>query len=237
MISSSGLVISTLPELRFHRTRIFTRSEDSETEPFEIPEYPYGISIILAYPREIIRGIHDEPTMEYYNAYNHNKHQLDDLMMKCADYIKSQGYNAYAQTGDVKEFGIFRTIMPNKTVAVKAGLGWIGKSALFITEDFGSAVRLGSVLTDMPVPCPETIFQSRCGSCMLCTKACPGGAISGRNWSPDLDRDDFYDAMACRKKAREIAARVLNKKATLCGKCMEVCPYTRRYTEAVLSNT
>ncbi len=211
------------------------QSEDSEKEPFEIPEYPYGVSIALAYPKEVIKGIQDGPTMEYYDAYHSSKHQLDDLAVLCAEYIKAQGYKAYPQTGETKEFGIFRTIMPHKTVAVKAGLGWIGKSALFLTEAYGSAVRLTSVLTDMPMEYPKTIPQSKCGSCMLCTKACPGGAISGRNWSPDLERDDFYDAMACRKKAREIAAKVLDKKITLCGKCIEVCPYTKKYTEAVLA--
>ena len=50
-----------------------------------------------------------------------------------------------------KEYGIFRTVMPHKTVAVHAGLGWIGKSALFVTEKYGSAVRLTSVLTDAPL--------------------------------------------------------------------------------------
>jgi len=78
----------------------------------------------------------------------------------------------------------------------------------------------------------EPTIHSRCGSCMLCTNACPGGAISGRVWTPELDRDEFFDAMACRRKAREIAAKALNKQITLCGKCIEVCPYTRKYTEA-----
>lgn len=122
--------------------------------------------------------------------------------------------------------------MPHKTVAVMAGLGWIGKSALFITEEYGSAVRLTSVLTDAPVDYNKSIIWSKCGGCMLCYEACPGKAISGREWSPDIDRDDFFDAMACRKKAREIAANTLNKKITLCGKCIEVCPYTKKYTLA-----
>ncbi|MGB8451461.1 MAG: 4Fe-4S double cluster binding domain-containing protein [Anaerocolumna sp.] len=67
---------------------------------------------------------------------------------------------------------------------------------------------------------------------MICTDACPGKAISGRVWSLVLDRDDFFDAMACRKKAREIAAKSIDKKITLCGKCIEVCPYTRKYTQS-----
>jgi epoxyqueuosine reductase QueG len=129
----------------------------------------------------------------------------------------------------MKEYGNFRNIMPHKTVAVKAGLGTIGKSALFITKQYGSAVRLTSVLTDAPLNIKEPEVESICGSCMICANACPGKAISGRNWSPELNRDDFFDVGACRKKARELAAQALDKKITLCGKCIEVCPYTRKY--------
>jgi len=209
------------------------RSEDSVTEPFEIPQYPYGVSIVLCHQKDVIKNIKDKPTMDYYNAYQELSSKLDELAVLCAEYIKKQGYNAYPQTvADTKEFGIFRTVMPHKTVAVMAGLGWIGKSALFITEEYGSAVRLTSVLTDAPVDYNKSIIWSKCGGCMLCYEACPGKAISGREWSPDIDRDDFFDAMACRKKAREIAANTLNKKITLCGKCIEVCPYTKKYTLA-----
>lgn len=207
------------------------RSEDSVTEPIDIPHYPFGISIILAHPKDVIKNIHNAPTMNYYDAYHRLSHKLDELAILCAEYIKEQGYSAYPQTGSAtKEYGIFRTVMPHKTVAVRAGLGWIGKSALFVTENYGSAVRLTSVLTDAPLDYNKQIPTSNCGNCMICTSACPGKAISGRVWSPELDRDDFFDAMACRKKAREIAAKAIDKQITLCGKCIEVCPYTRKYT-------
>jgi epoxyqueuosine reductase QueG len=208
------------------------RSEDSVTEPIDIPHYPIGISILLAYPREVIRNIGNAPTMEYYDEYHSINHMLDHLAILCANYIKDQGYNAYPQTDQAtKEYGIFRTVMPHKTVAIHAGLGWIGKSALFITEQYGSAIRLISVLTDAPLEYNQQITQSKCGSCRLCTNACPGKAISGKLWSPELEREEYFDAMACRRTAREIAAKTLNKQITLCGKCIEICPYTRKYTK------
>jgi epoxyqueuosine reductase QueG len=209
-----------------------TRSEDSVTEPINITQYPVGISIILALPREVIRNITDAPTIEYYNAYHTLNAKLDELAIMCASYLKEQGYQAYPQTvSATKEYGNFRTVMPHKTVAVHAGLGWIGKSALFLTEKYGSAVRLTSVLTNAPLEFyKEPILQSKCKSCMLCTEACPGKAISGHIWNSDLDREEYFDAMTCRRKAREIAAKSIDKQITLCGKCIEVCPYTRKYT-------
>jgi len=206
------------------------KSEDSAKGEIVIPRYPFGVSIALAYPKEVIRGISEAPTMEYYDAYHRLNEKLDKLATMCAELIKEQGYHAYAQTGSAtQEYGIFRTVMPHKTVAMHAGLGWIGKSTLFLTEAYGSAIRLTSVLTDAPLACDEAILSSKCGSCMRCTNACPGKAISGRVWSPELDREAFYDALSCRKKAREISARAINQQITLCGKCIEVCPYTRKY--------
>lgn len=207
------------------------RSEDSVTEPIDIPHYPIGISIIHAYPNEVIRNIGSSPTMDYFDALHRIENMLDDLAILCAEYIKKQGYNAYPQTvSNTKEYGIFRTVMPHKTVAIHAGLGWIGKSTLFTTEQYGSAIRLTSVLTDAPLEYNRQIIQSKCGSCMLCTNACPGKAISGKLWSPELEREEYFDAKACRKAAREIAAKAINKQITLCGKCIEICPYTRKYT-------
>ncbi len=207
--------------------------EGTVTEPIGIPQYPYAVSIILAHPKEVIRNISSAPTMDYFNAYHRLNDKLDELAVLCAQYIKEQGYQAYPQTvSSIQEYGVFRTAMPHKTVAVQAGLGWIGKSALFITEKYGSAIRLTSVLTDAPLEYNKQMIASKCRGCMLCTDACPGKAISGKLWSPELDRDDYFNAQACRQKAREIAAKSINKQITLCGKCIEICPYTKKYTLA-----
>ncbi len=209
-----------------------SRSFDSVTEPFDLPNYQYGISIILAYPKVVIKSISNSPTMDYYNAYQSLNNKLDQLAILCAEYIKENGYNTYPQTvSSTKEYGIYQTKMPHKTVAINAGLGWIGKSALFVTEKYGSAVRLTSVLTDAPLDYNKSIMQPKCGRCMICTDSCPGKAIIGRTWDPELVRDDLLNAIVCRKKARELSLKYLDKQITLCGKCVEVCPYTRQYTE------
>lgn len=210
-----------------------SRNEATIKESYDIPHYPVGIAIAIAIPKSVIKEINIAPTMDYYDAYHDLNNKLDRLALLCAEYIKSQGYQAYPQTvSAVREYGNYRTAMPHKTVAVHAGLGWIGKSALFVTKDYGSALRLTSVLSDAPFICNEPTTSSKCGNCNQCEKACPGHAISGQNWSPELDRDIFFDALACRKKAREIAAKTLDKEITLCGKCIEICPYTRRYIES-----
>lgn len=189
-----------------------------------------GVSVAVKLPREVILSIHDGPNRDYFDLYHQMNAKLDEIVLAGEKYIRACGYHAAAQTTDaVEEFGVYRTKMPHKTVAVRSGLGWIGKSALFVTEQYGSAVRLSSVLTDAPLKTGTPVTESRCGSCMICTQACPGKAISGIAWNVNLDRDAFFDPLKCRKKARELAAQKIHEEITLCGKCIEVCPYTRNY--------
>lgn len=38
-----------------------------------------------------------------------------------------------------------------------------------------------------------------------CTKACPGQTITGKLWDAERDRDEIFDPIKCRQKARQIA--------------------------------
>jgi epoxyqueuosine reductase QueG len=189
-----------------------------------------GVSVAVAIPREIVVSIHDGPNMEYYDAYHEINAKLDSIIQRGEELLTSMGYKAHAQTlTRVKEFGNYRTILPHKTVATRAGLGWIGKCALLVTESFGSAVRISSLITNAPLECGEPVTASRCGGCTVCVQACPAKAASGLLWDADLDRDIFFDVAACRSKARELSKTLLDKEITLCGKCIEACPYTQKY--------
>lgn len=197
------------------------------------PDMPYGVSVAVAIPAEIVESIHDGPNLAYYDAYYALNEKLDGLITTGKEFLESKGYRAYAQTTDaVREFDTYRTKLPHKTVATNAGLGWIGKSALLVTEQFGSAVRISSLVTNAQLECAAPITESKCGGCTVCTNACPGKAISGKLWRVDLDRDEFFDPLACRKKARALSTERMEKEITLCGKCIEICPYTQRYLHA-----
>lgn len=123
------------------------------------------------------------------------------------------------------------TLLPHKTVATRAGLGWIGKCALLVTPEYGSAVRISSVLTDAPIETASPIDSSRCGTCTICQEACPAQAVRGKLWSAGMQRNEIYDAFECRKTAKERAAKI-GVNETLCGLCILVCPWTKKFLEA-----
>lgn len=203
--------------------------------PAEVREgLPVGISVLVTYPPEVICGIAELPTQEYNDWYDLLNERLDALVTYGAELLRGRGYAAVAQTRERVGTGEQEncTTLPHKTVATRAGMGWIGKSALLITEQYGSAVRLSSILTDAPLQTTEPIDESRCGKwCWACRTDCPAKAIRGKLWNVGVERDELVDAVACREVARARAKQGFGGDGiTICGKCIETCPYTRGYT-------
>lgn len=198
--------------------------------PPEIREnLPIGISVAVKYPKDVIRGINELPTQEYCDWYNRLNERLDNLVIFGAQALQILGYDAVAQTREHVGIGDEDSrMLPHKTVATRAGLGWIGKCALLITEEYGSMIRLSSILTNAPLQTVEPVNISKCGDCMICTKDCPAGAVSGKLWEAGMKREDFFNAASCRETARKRAMQGFGGDITICGKCIEVCTYTRR---------
>ncbi len=190
----------------------------------------YGISFAIALNPKILKGIHGGPTEGYYEEYNKINKELDNIAVSCVKYIEQQGYRAVAQTSTyVTSDDNLTTPLPHKTVATRAGLGWIGKNALLINEKYGSGIRISSVVTDMPLIADMPINESKCGKCNRCTISCPGSSIKGKLWDINSSREELLDPFKCRKKARELSKQKIGVEISLCGKCVEVCPYTQEY--------
>lgn len=220
-------------ELLSHGADLVGFGDLKELPPDARENLPIGICVAVKYPKEVIRGIADLPTQLYREWYDRLNERLDMLVTLGADALKALGYGAIAQTRARVGIGEtdYNTPLPHKTVATRAGIGWIGKSALLVTPQYGSMVRLSTILTNAPLETTQPINRSKCGSCRICTDACPAGAVSGKAWEVGMNRDEFFDAVKCRKTARERAKQGFGGEITICGKCIEVCPYTRRYLD------
>jgi epoxyqueuosine reductase QueG len=110
-----------------------------------------------------------------------------------------------------------------KYAAVQAGLGWIGKSGVLITKEFGPRVRLAAILLDYPLDCGSPITKSLCGSCQACVDACLWGVIKGVNWNISSKRDELLDYKLCNTKRSEYI--VSNGRKHTCGYCILACPW------------
>jgi epoxyqueuosine reductase QueG len=193
----------------------------------------FAISIAVALDPTIIASIHKGPTKEYCSEYRRANALLSELADYAAKMIRNLGYRAIpkAPTNVGIDPQTQSTILPHKTVATRAGLGWIGKCALLVTREYGAAIRLTTVLTDAELETGTPTDQSFCGDCLSCVKLCPGDAPSGKNWSVNLQRDSFFDAFACKKAACEQAITRMGIDDTICGICISVCPWTIKYVD------
>lgn len=201
-----------------------------DMEGIEAYGYPVGVSVAVPIPSDILRGMEEGPTKEYYDMYFELNNKLNNIVSAGEAFLKKRGYKAYAQTTDVvKQDNDDRSVLPHKTVATRAGLGWIGKSCLLVTPEYGSAIRISSLLTDAPLKFSKPIGKSRCGSCNRCVEACPAKALKGTLWESGMAREDIFERGVCRKKQRELLKARTGIEDGLCGICFVVCPYTRKY--------
>jgi epoxyqueuosine reductase QueG len=202
--------------------------------------FPTAISIAVPLDPRIISGITDGPTFEYWEEYQRANELLASLGKRTVNLLWNNGHQAkWLAPTIVSNDPVTRTsvsydpmtmssLLPHKTAATLSGLGWIGKCALLITKEFGSAVRLTTVLTDAELPPGKPVEFSRCGKCDDCVTACPAHAATGKLWTAGINRESFFDAFACRKTAFAQAARI-GVHETICGRCIVSCPHTQKY--------
>ena len=199
--------------------------------------YSYGISIGRKLDDAIIDSIITGTNMEYYKLYKETNVYLLGLVTGLAAKINALGVRSLTITPTSNQLyrspeyaRTLRHYFSHKMVGTRAGLGWIGKSDLFVSVKFGPRLRLASILVDYPLKALEPpIDSSRCGKCNVCVEACPAKAATGKLWNIKVDRDEFYDAYKCLDKAKEISLAATGQNDDeICGICIAVCPAGRK---------
>jgi epoxyqueuosine reductase len=125
--------------------------------------------------------------------------------------------------------------MVERSLAVQAGVGWIGKNTCVIRQGVGSWLLLGVIVTSLPVEEEDAALPAadRCGSCTRCIDACPTDALLG---AKDAAAPRGMDASRC------IAYLTIEKKGAIdeelraemgrqvfgCDICQDVCPWNRK---------
>lgn len=199
-------------------------------------ELPVGVAVATPVPASIVQELKTAPTREYYDAYHELNARLDRMVEAGAEFLRRQGWQAAAHTTKTVAYdrARFCTPLPHKTVATRAGLGWIGKNCLLVTQEYGSAVRICSLVTDAPLATAAPILESRCGGCKNCVAHCPGRALTGALWRAGMPRQQLLDVQTCRSTQIRRMKAATGIDTDLCGLCFAVCPYTRRYLNRAL---
>ena len=191
------------------------------------PNLVYAITVAVKLPDAVLKTIMERPSQQYFHEYRTANALLDRITFLGARLIENNGYSAFpiaASQSTSDDKSSYKAIFPHKTGAVLSGLGFIGKSGLFISTKFGSKIRLATILTDMPLVSELPIIKNGCGDCKECERACPGGAISGIPYEIGMKRDDFFSAEKCSRNMKNYKDV---GRGAVCGICIKVCPYNR----------
>jgi len=140
-----------------------------------------------------------------------------------------------AQTGCTTRSYVDTGPLVERSLAVQAGVGWIGKNTCVIRQGVGSWLLLGVIVTSLPAEerAAAMLAADRCGSCTRCIDACPTDALLGTK-DPTASRG--MDASRCiayltieKKGAIEESLREpMGRQVFGCDICQDVCPWNRK---------
>ncbi|WP_044640954.1 tRNA epoxyqueuosine(34) reductase QueG [Risungbinella massiliensis] len=140
-----------------------------------MPKAKSIIAIAIAYPSRL----HNAPVSKpgsYRGIFARASwgedyhHVLRRKLQKLGEYLQEIVPDA------VVESMVDTGVLSDRAVAERAGIGWSGKNTSLITEEFGSWVYLGEMITDVYLP-PDEPIADQCGDCTICIDACPTNAI------------------------------------------------------------
>ena len=113
-----------------------------------------------------------------------------------------------------------------KSWAVRAGIGWLGKHSNVISKEYGSWIFLGELLLNLELEYDEPAVD-HCGTCRICLDACPTSAITE---SQVIDSNKCISYATIELREEELPENISsNLQGWIygCDICQEVCPWNR----------
>jgi len=173
-------------------------------------EYKNAIVILYPMDHEEMRYVtQDRAGTETMRAYM----EISKTAIGLSQKIRKMGWRAraYCEGADLLHIPL----------AINAGLGELGKHGSLISREFGSSMRIASVLTDLPLQHDSPVdigVDDLCLGCRRCTIDCPVDAISDQKQTVRGVEKWYVDFDKCVPYFTE---------AVGCGICIEVCPWSK----------
>jgi epoxyqueuosine reductase len=157
-------------------------------------------------------------TVANYAQYEDYHLFIKKQLRKLTNFIAS-----IAGTGFSFKICVDSAPLAERTLAARAGLGFIGKNRMLINPQLGPQIFLAEIVTSLKLP-PDEPINAGCSNCNKCLTACPTGALM-----PDghLDANKCISYLTIEYKdefpgelAPKISARLFG-----CDECVLACPH------------
>ena len=200
-------------------------------------DYPvYPENLLNGFTRGIVIGVKlsdavfdglPETRPLYAKQYQVANDRLDRMAFEIARTIEKMGYNAIPiPASKILKDLHWSSFISHKAIARAAGVGWIGKNLLLITEEFGPRIRMATILTDMPLDTGHPV-KRKCGKCRECIESCIVNALSEVDFEDYPKREDALNVDRCAEKLEEYASDP-DIGFMVCGICVKVCPWGKK---------
>jgi len=114
--------------------------------------------------------------------------------------------------------------LAERALAVRGGLGFIGKNHMLINPELGCEIFLGEIITDLEIPPDLSPVRAGCADCTRCLDACPTGALRP-DGQFDAGRCINYLTIEHKGPISPDLARKIGERLFGCDECILACPY------------
>lgn len=161
---------------------------------------------------------------DYHNVL---KDKMKQLAMDIEQFIETSFiYRAFVDSAPILE----------RALAVRSGLGWIGKNSHLIQKGRGSFFFISTIFTSLELKPDSPFTTSHCGRCQACINSCPKQAIMP-NKTIDSNRcisyltieaKDNWDASVSNSQSANDDSQCNPSNYIFgCDICQQVCPHNR----------
>jgi epoxyqueuosine reductase len=139
--------------------------------------------------------------------------KLKQLLKEIQTLDQSIQGRYYVDTGPVLE----------RSLAERAGIGWMGKNTMVMDQSLGSYIFLGEILLncDLNSDQPQT---DHCGTCTKCIEACPTDALV-KPYELDARKCISYLTIEKRGELSQSESEMMGPYVFGCDICQVVCPW------------
>lgn len=152
------------------------------------------------------------------------KERMNQLCQKLQLLMPEEEFLSFTDSSPILE----------RDLALRAGLGWVGKNTCLIHPKKGSLFFIGEIYTSLKLETQTDPLPDFCGTCRRCIDICPTGALLEPR-KMDARRCISYLTIESRQVPSEELRPLVGDWFFGCDLCQTVCPWNQKIFKGQLS--